>query len=444
MKKNIIPEKFQKEYNQELSHLFYFRINLFCYIAIFAFVLELLLALIFFRGILGAKDIPGIAGGIGFSILLLITAKFSNSLYLHKTRAALFSLLLILISILAATAHPVIISYMGITLVLVAFFSTVLLLPWSWIEALLLGLFTVVNFIWIYRVSDTYVSNEIFGINVVLLLLTSFIGIIVKNSEDILRKKNFFSRKTLEDKNSLMAKELDLANKIHKSLMPKSFTNEKVDIAVSYKPVLYMGGDYAKFFFKDQDKLLVVLADVTGHGVSSALLVNRVHAELERLVHEELDPGKILRALDTFINRDFGKMGYFLSAFCGLLDFSKSKLIYSNYGHPPQILVQSKTNKLLLMESQTFMMGIGMDTESLYSNEASFQKGDRLVLFTDGIIEAKSEDGELFEQERLQEFVKNNITVDVLEFNKKLLKEIDRFQHNDQADDIFILTIQTK
>jgi len=393
---------------------------------------------------LSAKDIPGIAGGIGFSILLLVTAKFSNSLYLHKARAFLFSLLLILISILAATAHPTIISYMGITLVLVAFFSTTLLLPWNWIEALFLGLFTILNFIWIYRISNTYISNEIFGINIVLLLLTSFIAIIVKNSEDILRKKNFMQRKTLEDKNQTMAKELDLANKIHKSLMPKSFSNEKVDIAVTYKPMLYMGGDYAKFFFKDKDKLLVMLADITGHGVSSALLVNRVHAELERLVHEELDPGKILSSLDAFINKDFGKMGYFLSAFCGMLDFSKKRLIYSNYGHPPQILLQSEQENLLLMKPQTFMMGIGMDANNIYNNDVPFQEEDRLVLFTDGIIEAKGKDGEFFGQDRLEEFVKSNRRAGVLEFNKKLLGNIKEFQFGDQSDDIFILTIQVK
>jgi len=444
MRKGIIPEKFQSEYKAELSRLFYFRINLFCYIAIFAFLLEIILGFIFFRNLLSTKDMPGIIGGIFFSILLLVTGKITRSVYFQKTRALLFSFLLLLIAILAATAHPDVIYFMGITLILLAFFSSVLLLPWSFIEAVMIGAFTLVNFIWIYRVSETFVNGEIFGINIVLLGVATFVGAIVKRSEEILRKKDFASRKEVEEKNAIMAKELELAKKIHRSLIPQSVKSDLADIAVTYKPVLYMGGDYAKFHFVDKDNLLFVIADVTGHGVSSALLVNRVHTEIERLIREDVMPGLVLKSLDEFINKDFGKMGYYLTAFCGLLDFSKQKLIYSNYAHPPQILLQSKDNKVVLMESHTFFMGIGMDTSEVYHNDVAFRKGDRLILFTDGIIEARDLKGEQFGYKRLEDFAKNNIHLDVVEFNDKLVKEINIFQSDKQKDDIFLLTIQTK
>ena len=444
MKKDIIPEKFQSEYKTELGRLFYFRINLFCYIAIFAFLLEVILALIFFRNLLSAKDMPGIVGGIFFSCLLLATGKIAKSVYFQKTRALLFSFLLILIAILAATAHPDVIYFMGITLILLAFFSSVLLLPWNFIEALVIGVFMLVNFIWIYRVSGTFVNGEIFGINIIILGVATFVGAIVKRSEGILRKKDFASRKEVQGKNAIMAKELELARKIHKSLIPQSIKSDLADIAVTHQPVLYMGGDYAKFHFADKDNLLFVIADVTGHGVSSALLVNRVHTEIEGLIRENAMPGLIMKSLDEFINKDFGKMGYYLTAFCGLLDFSKQKLIYSNYAHPPQILLQSRDNNIVLMKSHTFFMGIGMDTGEIYHNDISFAKGDRLILFTDGIIEARNLEGEQFEYKRLEDFAKNNINLDVVEFNDKLVKEINRFQSDKQKDDIFLLTIQTK
>ena len=444
MKKNIIPEKFRSEYRAELSRLFHFRINLFCYIAIFAFSAEVILGLIFFRRLLSSKDMPGVIGGMVFSLLLLVTGSISRSLYLQKARAFFFSFLLVLIAVLAATAHPEVISFMGITLILLALFSSVLLMPWNWAETAIIGVFALVNFVWIYRVSGTFVNNEIFGINIVLLSVATFVCALVKRSEAILRKKGFVYQKDIEEKNAIMAKELELAKKIHKSLMPKSIKDDLVDIAVTYKPMFYMGGDYAKFHFVDKNKLIFVLADITGHGVSAALLVNRIHTEIERSIGESLEPGELLKSLDDFINRDFGKMGIFLTAFCGLLDFSEKKLIYSNYGHPPQILLQSKENKIVLMNPQTFLMGIGMEAGNVYNNDVAFEKGDRLILFTDGIIEAKGPEDEFFGRDRLENFAKDNVRLDVVEFNNKLAEEVNRFQSGGQDDDIFLLTIQTK
>jgi len=213
---------------------------------------------------------------------------------------------------------------------------------------------------------------------------------------------------------------------------------------VTYQPMFYMGGDYAKFNFIDKDKLLFVLADVTGHGVSSALLVNRIHTEIERLSREALLPGAILKALDRFINEDFGKMGFYISAFCGLLDFSKKQLVYSNHGHPPQILIQSKDKNIVLMNSQTFLMGIGMNEENVYNTNVDFERGDRLILFTDGVIEARDVSGELFGYERLERFADDNSSLDVVEFNKRLIADVNAFQAGDPTDDIFLLTIQTK
>jgi sigma-B regulation protein RsbU (phosphoserine phosphatase) len=444
MRKDIMPERLREEYNAELGRLFKVRINLFCYVTIAAFLVELTVAYFFFRHLLSSKDIPGIAGGLIFSVVLLLTGGMSVSVRAQKARAFFFSFLLILISILAAKAHPEVIKYLGITLVLIGMFTSTLMLPWSSANAFVIGVFTLVNFAWIYRAIGTYVNDEIFAINIVILAVAALACAVVKRSEEILRKTDFLSRKEVEEKNAVMAKELELANRIHKSLIPRSVKHELVDIAVTYLPMLYMGGDYAKFHFEDSDKLLFMLADVTGHGVSSALLVNRIHTEVERMVREKASPGKVLKSLDDFINGDFGKMGYYLSAFAGLLDFSKGELVYSNYGHPPQILLKTKDDNVVLLTPQTFLMGIGMDAGEVHDTVIKFSKGDRLVLFTDGITEAKGSGGELYGSDRLEMFVKAAKNVDVVEFNNKLMDNVNAFRQGKQDDDIFLMTIQTK
>jgi serine phosphatase RsbU (regulator of sigma subunit) len=444
MKDNPLPERLRPSYDTELGRLFFLRVNLFCYITIAAFAIEIIAGFTFFRHILSPKDIPGIATGIVFSVILLLTSRLSKNLVFHKARAAVFTIVLVLIGILAAPAHPEIINQMGVTLVLFSFFVSVLLLPWTAKETTAIGCFTLVIFVWVYLGTQTLAINEIFAINTIILTLAIVIAIIAKKTENILRKKTFLSKAEIEEKNAMMMRELEVARKIQKSIIPHSTQTGLADIAVTYQPMFYMGGDYAKFSFIDDDKLIFIMADITGHGVSSALLVNRIHTEIERLLRNRPLPGELLKSLGGFIDQDFGKMGFYLTAFCGMLDFSKDKLIYSNHGHPPQILLQSKENKIVLMNSQTFLIGIGMADENTYDTEVVFNKGDRLVLFTDGIIEARDKSGELFGYENLKSFAKDNADMGVIEFNDRLLEKVNRFQSDIQTDDIFLISIQTK
>ena len=96
------------------------------------------------------------------------------------------------------------------------------------------------------------------------------------------------------------------------------------------------------------------------------------------------------------------------------------------------------------MKSQTFLMGVGLEVADVCHNEISFEKGDRIILFTDGIIEARNRHDDFFGRKRLESFAKNNISIDPVEFNDKLMKTVKDFQADRQEDDIFLLTIQTK
>ena len=445
MRKYYVPERFRDEYRSELSRLFWFRTNLFCCITILSFLVAGALTFYIYKGLFDVKGLLGtVIGGAVFPMIILIAGGGRFSLARQKGRAFFFSFFLILIALLTAAAHPEVVKHLGGTLVLLAFFAGVLLLPWSSLEVLVIGVFTISNFAWIYRLAETYVSDAVFALNMVLLSVAVFVAAVVKRSEEMLRKKEFSEHRELGEKNARMAREMELANKIHKSLLPHSIKHELADIAVTYVPMMYMGGDYANFRFAEKDKLIFIVADMTGHGVSSALLVNRMDTEIERLLGEKTAPGEILMSLDEFIRSDFGKMGYYLSAFAGLIDFSKKELTYSSYGHPPQILLRSKSGEIVLMQPQTFLMGMNPESGGIHAASVPLEKGDRLVLFTDGILDAKKGSGDFYGSERVEEFSRVNRGLDVIEFNKKLMSDVSAFQSGEQNDDIFIMTIQTK
>ncbi|MFC1590822.1 PP2C family protein-serine/threonine phosphatase, partial [Candidatus Omnitrophota bacterium] len=85
-----------------------------------------------------------------------------------------------------------------------------------------------------------------------------------------------------------------------------------------------------------------------------------------------------------------------------------------------------------------------LEDEKVYQNEIPFKKGDRILLFTDGVIEAKNSGGDEYGDERLEAFFIENEDLQVGPFNQKLLNELNRFTGNDLKDDVFILSILTK
>jgi sigma-B regulation protein RsbU (phosphoserine phosphatase) len=277
-------------------------------------------------------------------------------------------------------------------------------------------------------------------------LLVSFVLCFVVRLMDWERDiQDFILLKQLEGKNRQMQKELELARRIHKTLVPNSISNENVEIEVSYLPAYYVGGDYAKFHFLDKDRMVFIISDVTGHGVSAALLVNRIHAEFERMAKDGKEPGVLLSELDEFIMGDFEGTDMYLSAFCGLLDFKKMRMLYSNHGHPPQCLYHVKGAFVEDLPAQTSMLGLPIDDKRIEQSEVKFEKGDRILLFTDGVTETRTSQGEEYGEDRLESFLRNNCETPPHVFNQQLVDELRTFSGNHKfADDVFILHMVIK
>ncbi len=274
-----------------------------------------------------------------------------------------------------------------------------------------------------------------------------FMAVFIRRREIEHDTHNFILLKQLEEKSSQIHEELELATHIHKTLVPRTIYTPRADIAVTYIPAGYVGGDYAKVRFLDDDRLVVFISDVTGHGIPAALLVNRVHAEFERLLKEKEMPGEILRDLNEFICRDFEGTQMYLSAFCGLLDFRQMKFFYSNHGHPAQLLCRPAEKKVIKMSSQGGLLGVPFyedDPERVYQNELSFVIGDRLLLFTDGLIEAADESGDFYGERRLIEFLGTHQDMPQDELCGRLMSDLDRFRFGPFEDDVFVLHIRTK
>lgn len=175
----------------------------------------------------------------------------------------------------------------------------------------------------------------------------------------------------------LLERELEVATRVHETLIPKNLKTDQLDLALTYRPVSSMGGDYASYFLHD-NRLLFIISDVTGHGVPAALLVNRVDSEFKRQASKNKEPGDIMKTLESFIEHQFRGTQMYLSAFCGALEFGSGRLAYSNYGHLPQIVFNPEENKIDLMEAQTTLLNFVNRGEAPIQDEITLSPQARI------------------------------------------------------------------
>jgi len=445
-----IPDEYRPEFFEGQAAFIKKRVRLFCILAV---------SLYFFSSIIWFFVNPGkffrmevvvglflLAGGAG---ILLLNAK-AKTIRIAKVNAYLFTMLLIFLLVRLGIAYGENVEATSAMFVFTLFFVS-LTIPWTPLEVIVIWFLHIAG----YTVNTLCVklgpvdAPILVGLQdyldgFIFIAITFFLCIILRAEETRRDIESFMLVKEVENKNEEMNKELEWARRIHRSIIPDSIMTDKIDIGVSYIPMYYIGGDYVKFEFLSEDKLIFIMSDVTGHGVPAALLVNRVHAEFERLAKGTEEPGALLRELNIFITEDFEGSEMYLSAFCGLLDLKKKHLIYSNYGHPPQYIYREKEAVIEDLPPGTTLLGLPIEDDKIYQDTVRVEKGDRILLFTDGVTEAMDKKNEEYGSGRLGDFLRKNHTLPVEKFNNKLIKDLSAFTEGKFKDDICILSMEVK
>jgi sigma-B regulation protein RsbU (phosphoserine phosphatase) len=127
-----------------------------------------------------------------------------------------------------------------------------------------------------------------------------------------------------------------------------------------------------------------------------------------------------------------------------LLDFRQAKFFYSNYGHPSQYIYRVTESHVLALGSQTSLLGLPLREEAVYEHNIAFNKGDMILLFTDGVIETRNAEGEEYGEERLERFIAKNHALSVNDFNQHLMDELNAYKYRDFKDDISVLSMRIK
>jgi len=242
-----------------------------------------------------------------------------------------------------------------------------------------------------------------------------------------------------------MEKELEIASRIQESLLPKQFPEmEKYEAASFYKPAKEIGGDYYDVIKLSDHRFGIVMADVSGKGVPAALIMTMLRGILNIEAMLNPDPVKTLISLNNgLLGRVKGNI--FATIFYAVLDTKAHTIEMASAGHHETLFYSNARGAVECYCPKGAAIGIlkGAQFEArLEKITVTAQKGDRLLLFTDGISEARAASGARYGMERAQKELLKNRSMASAEILNALIRDVEIFTGgSEQSDDIAVLAI---
>ncbi|MCL2010578.1 MAG: SpoIIE family protein phosphatase [Synergistaceae bacterium] len=244
--------------------------------------------------------------------------------------------------------------------------------------------------------------------------------------------------------------ELDMGKTIQESVLPRIFPPflnlPDAAIFAGMTPAKEVGGDFYDFFVVGENKLAVVIADVSGKGVPAALFMMVARTLIKTHALSGGEPHELLAAVNAQLCQN-NDTGMFVTAFVGILDTKQGILRYANAGHTPPVLLRGG-QALWLPIAPGLMLG-ALENVSFAAQQTEFGEGDLLLLYTDGVTEAMDTEEEFFGDERLIELMSAKAqeaaagTMSPEELIQAVGAAIERFADGaEQADDITMLALR--
>jgi sigma-B regulation protein RsbU (phosphoserine phosphatase) len=204
-------------------------------------------------------------------------------------------------------------------------------------------------------------------------------------------------------------REIKIVSEIQQQLLPAKVPDiPTLALAAYYQPSNRASGDYYDFFPLANGRWGILIADVSGHGTPAAVVMAITRSIAHTYSHETNSPGQLLNYINNHLVRQYtGKSGAFVTAFYGVYDPARRRFTYSSAGHNPPRLKRCGENRVILLDKAgRIPMGIAEDI-SYDETTITCVRGDRIILYTDGIVESTNPQDTLYGTDRMDELVKD-------------------------------------
>jgi sigma-B regulation protein RsbU (phosphoserine phosphatase) len=230
-----------------------------------------------------------------------------------------------------------------------------------------------------------------------------------------------------------LQRELKMAGNIQNNILPKSLPNTpKLSITAFNQPYIQVGGDFYDVIQYNENEYYLIIADVSGKGVSAAIMMANLQASLRAFIATGTSLSGIVKNLNKLI-MELANHERFLTLFIARLDLQKKELYYINCGHPYPVLKVGK--KIRLLDKGTTILGSFTDIK-IQSGREKIHEPSYFVLYTDGISEAMNEEQDLYETENIMKVVQScTYNSNPEQLKNAILNDWSAFQKNSKPND---------
>ncbi len=236
--------------------------------------------------------------------------------------------------------------------------------------------------------------------------------------------------------------ELNVASKIQLDSLPsRTFDDSQTSIRAYIKPAKEVGGDFYDYFYLDDHRLALIVADVSGKGIPASLFMMKG----KELIKSAVQSSKSLVDAISSVNKILAKNNnelLFITSFIGVIDFKKNKINYVNAGHEKPYLVSN--NEVIKLDGVSNVV-LGVEENHVYVEEShEFKEGDYILMFTDGLNESINKNNEEFGYARIEEALKDSSELPLDEVLNRINASFDSFTNSkDQFDDVTMLLVKS-
>ena len=203
-----------------------------------------------------------------------------------------------------------------------------------------------------------------------------------------------------------------------------------------------IGGDFGLVSPLDDEHLNLLVCDVSGHGIGSALIANRIYTETATQLRNGTGLGDMLRQLNRFVMQNIGGSVFFFTLAAARIERSGRRMHFAGAGHPPGMIVAPGKEPRML-ESRSMVLGAlpeAVDADASF--DVDLHAGDRVVLYTDGITDVFNLQGEMLGVEGVQKFVRETSLLPFAEMKQGILDRVAEWREGPPADDVSLVLVE--
>ncbi|WNF36933.1 PP2C family protein-serine/threonine phosphatase [Bacillaceae bacterium IKA-2] len=245
---------------------------------------------------------------------------------------------------------------------------------------------------------------------------------------------------SLRDRQKELDTEFEIAAKMQQELLPKCVPQKKsLDIGIKSIAANIVGGDYYHFKEDNKNNLGVAVADIIGKGVPAALCMSMIKYAMDSLLEEKLQPGTLLENLNRVVEKNISS-DMFITMIYGSYDLINHRFSYAGAGHEPGFYYRNKSNEYLDLNTKGLVLGL-TQTAKFQEYEIKVERGDLIVLLSDGVTECRTENGFL-DRFEIPKLINKYLHLSAQEIVENVYLELEKLQGFQIKDDFTLMILR--